>query len=359
MFPLLFLPLPLFFYVVGALLNVTVDDTDASSITYQGPWESYRSSLNYGGSHTLSTNSTATATFTFTGVAVYYLVPRWPYPVNTQLSLDGGQGVIVNLTDPNASTTFSGGSESALSSVTWSATDLSNTTHTLVLSMASTGQVIVADGFIFTVNNGSSPSSSSASSTAPQTPTPTKPADSAGTPVVPPVVPMKTDTLAIALGCALGAAALLAAALLAFFICRRQNRRPRIVSNVLDDWGADADTDAYPPPPVPFVAGAMPASPRPTHVPSMSDASTGPLLATPWEGHASSTGYLPPGARAAEPGVYDDMGELASGSGSISRALSSAGFFALLAASASARREKARPFREEVFTPAPPKYSDS
>ncbi|KAJ6521558.1 hypothetical protein DFH09DRAFT_215320, partial [Mycena vulgaris] len=268
MFPLLFLPFPLFFHVVGALLNVTVDDTDASSITYQGTWEAsstHLSSLDYGGSHTLSTDSSATATFTFTGVAVYYLVPRWPYAVNTQLSLDGGQGVIVNLTDPNASTTSSGGSESALSSVAWSATDLSNTTHTLVLSMASTGEVIVADGFIFTVNNGSSPSSSSASgtSTASQTSTPTKSADSAGTSAI----PKKTDTLAIALGCALGAAALLAAALLAFFICRRRNRRPRIVSNVLDDWGADADTDAYPPPPVPFVAGAMPASPRPTHVP--------------------------------------------------------------------------------------------
>ncbi|KAJ7863303.1 hypothetical protein B0H14DRAFT_2738722, partial [Mycena olivaceomarginata] len=39
--------------------------------------------------------SAASATLTFTGVAVYYVVPRWPYAVSTQLSLDGGPGVVV------------------------------------------------------------------------------------------------------------------------------------------------------------------------------------------------------------------------------------------------------------------------
>ncbi|KAJ7690863.1 hypothetical protein B0H17DRAFT_935572 [Mycena rosella] len=150
MHPFCLLPLPLFFQVVSALLNVTVDDTDPS-ITYQGVWEpssSHLSSLDFGGGHAVSSDITATATFTFTGVAVYYVVPRWPYAVNTQLSLDGGQGVIVNLTDPNASTTQAGGSESAQSSVAWSATSLSNTTHKLVLSMASTGEFIVSDAFM-------------------------------------------------------------------------------------------------------------------------------------------------------------------------------------------------------------------
>ncbi|KAJ7739467.1 hypothetical protein DFH07DRAFT_752195 [Mycena maculata] len=150
-FSLLFLPLPLFFHVASGLLNVSVDDTDMSMITYEGTWDpasSHKSSLDFGGSHTLSTDGAANATFKFTGVAVYYLAPRWPYAVNTELTLDGGKSVIVNLTDPDASTTVSGGSESAEWSVAWSATGLSNSTHNLFLSMAPGGDVIVADGFM-------------------------------------------------------------------------------------------------------------------------------------------------------------------------------------------------------------------
>ncbi|KAJ6610523.1 hypothetical protein B0H10DRAFT_1802149 [Mycena sp. CBHHK59/15] len=150
MFLFLFLPLPFFVHVVGALLNVTIDDTD-SMIRYSGTWESsssHLSGLDYGGSHTVSSDTSGSATFTFTGVAVYYLAPRWPYAVNTQLTLDGGSSIIVNLTDPKASTTAAGGSESAGFSVAWSATGLTNTSHTLVASMASTGQFIIVDGFM-------------------------------------------------------------------------------------------------------------------------------------------------------------------------------------------------------------------
>ncbi|KAJ7088500.1 hypothetical protein B0H15DRAFT_780660 [Mycena belliarum] len=146
------LPLLLHALAVGVagLLNVTIDDTDPA-IVYTGVWEpssTLMSSLDYGGTHTLSADTNAKATLKFTGVAVYYLVPRWPYAVNTQLSLDGGEPVVVNLTDPHASATAPGGSESAPSSVAWSATSLSNTTHTLVLSMAPSGLYIVADGFM-------------------------------------------------------------------------------------------------------------------------------------------------------------------------------------------------------------------
>ncbi|KAF7344279.1 hypothetical protein MVEN_01719300 [Mycena venus] len=390
MFSLFLLPLPLFFHVAGALLNVSIDDTDPS-IMYGGQWEgssTIRSSLDYGGGHAVSTDSSASATLTFTGVAVYYVVPRWPYAVNTQLSLDGGQAVVVNLTDPNASTTSDGGSESAQYSVAWSATGLSNTTHKLVLTMAPGGQFIVADGFIYTVNNGSSPSSSAS------LPSGTSSAGSAASSGGSTVVPGKSDTLAIGIGVALGAAALIAAAAVAFFIWkRRRPRRAQPVSNVLDEWGQDA----YPPAPVtPFLVGAASAPQRrPTHVPSMSDASTGPLLATPWDrdqptsqyrptseyrddprsqtmsvsdhsygtasgsGSSSSRQQLPPGAGAADPmSVYDDEGsELASGSGSIARTASSVGY--LGPSSRPRRNEKAVPPREEVYTPAPPAYSES
>jgi len=339
-------------------------------------------------------------------VAVYYVVPRWPYSVNTSLSLDGGSAVVVNLTDPNASTTSEGGSESAQYSVAWSATGLSNTTHKLVLTMAPGGDVIVTDGFIYTVNNGSSPSSSSSSpsssssspSSSSSSPSRTSSAGSAAASGGLTVVPGKNDTLAIGIGVALGAAALIAAAIVAFFIWkRRRPRRAQPVSNVLDEWGQDA----YPPAPVtPFLVGAASAPHRrPTHEPHMSDASTGPLLATPWDrdqpasqyrptseyrdnpnphsrsqsmsvsdysyGTASGSGssgsrqQLPPSARTVDPmSVYDDDGsELASGSGSIARTASSVGY--LGPSSRSRRNEKAVPPREEVYTPAPPAYSES
>ncbi|KAJ6477862.1 hypothetical protein C8R47DRAFT_1288720, partial [Mycena vitilis] len=147
---ILFLLLPLFFKVGSALLNVTIDDT-SPLLTYKGKWEpssTHLSGLDYGGSHTVSGDAKAGATFTFTGVAVFYVAPRWPYTVNTQLSLDGAPPVVVDLTDPIASKTAPGGSESAPFSVAWSQEGLSNTTHTLALTMASTGQFIIADGFM-------------------------------------------------------------------------------------------------------------------------------------------------------------------------------------------------------------------
>ncbi|KAJ6608520.1 hypothetical protein B0H10DRAFT_1815692 [Mycena sp. CBHHK59/15] len=138
-----------FFHVPinGTPLNVTIDDT-SSRISYAGNWEAsstHLSGLDYGGSHTLSSDNAASATFKFNGVAVYYLSPRWPYAVSTRLSLDGNTPVLVNLTDPNASPTPAGGSESAPYSVLWSATGLTNMSHTVV---ATYGNYIIVDGFM-------------------------------------------------------------------------------------------------------------------------------------------------------------------------------------------------------------------
>ncbi|KAF8158631.1 hypothetical protein K438DRAFT_1620370 [Mycena galopus ATCC 62051] len=137
--------------VTDALLNVSIDDTDFSMITYQGTWEAsstHLSGLDYGGSHTLSSDPQANATFVFTGVDVYYLSPRWPYNVYSRLSIDGEPSALVNLTDPNASPTPPGGSESAPYSVAWSALNLANTTHTVLVTY---GDYIVVDGFMCVV----------------------------------------------------------------------------------------------------------------------------------------------------------------------------------------------------------------
>ncbi|KAJ7779609.1 hypothetical protein B0H16DRAFT_1299840 [Mycena metata] len=142
------LPLPVLLQVVAAVQsNITLDDV-SPMIKYSGKWEpssSHMSGLDFGGSHTFSSDSSASATFTFTGVAIYYLSPRWPYAVSTRLTLDGGSSTLVNLTDPATSPSPPGGSESALTSVVWSATALTNTSHTLVATM---GNYIIMDGLM-------------------------------------------------------------------------------------------------------------------------------------------------------------------------------------------------------------------
>ncbi|KAJ7451211.1 hypothetical protein B0H11DRAFT_1856926 [Mycena galericulata] len=140
--------LTLFFHVAHALLNVSVDDGDFSVITYQGTWlVSAPSNLDFGGSHRDSIDPAASATFTFTGVAVFYLAPRWPYAVSTQLSLDGGETVVVDLTDPTAAPT-DGGPETAEWSVAWAITGLENTTHSLLMNRAPGGEFTIVDGFM-------------------------------------------------------------------------------------------------------------------------------------------------------------------------------------------------------------------
>ncbi|KAK7058047.1 hypothetical protein R3P38DRAFT_3304330 [Favolaschia claudopus] len=401
MFPLFLLPFPLFFHVAGALLNVTIDDTDPM-IAYSGSWDPSATHI-----HTLSVDPTASATLTFTGVAVYYLVPRWPYAVNVQLSLDGGSGVIVNLTDPDASTTSPGGSESAKWSAVWGATGLTNTTHKLVLTMAPTGDVVVADGFIYTVNNGSTPSSSSSKrySQTGGAPSPTSSTISSA----------PSNTLAIGIGTALGLAAVIAAGVAAYFLFFKRRKQDKNQSHVLDEWGQDA----YPYlPPTPFVAGMGGASPRRSttmqDAPDMSDVSAGrPLLSSPWDGDADagsdrpmtqysdaapthsfygggdsdhtrtqsyyssgagrnmsvpaappaatyypsasgSSSRLPPGAAATA--YEDDPSELASGSGAIARSTSS---LRPVPVASAGRREKAVPPREQTYSPAPPAYTES
>ncbi|KAF8158629.1 hypothetical protein K438DRAFT_1986241 [Mycena galopus ATCC 62051] len=161
-----------------------------------------------------SKDSAATATFTFTGVDVYYLAPRWPYNVYTRLSIDGGASVLVNLIDPNASGTSSSSSETVNSSVAWSATNLANTSHSVLVTF---GTYAIVDGFIYTVDNGASPVSSSslsASSTSTST--------SASS--VPSAVSTSSDKrLVIGLAAGLSIAVLIVATLTFCFLYQRRS----------------------------------------------------------------------------------------------------------------------------------------
>ncbi|KAJ7143902.1 hypothetical protein C8R44DRAFT_973709 [Mycena epipterygia] len=235
-----FLPLLLaFLNVVDALLNATIDDVNPM-ISYSGEWEAsstHPSSSDFGGSHTLSSDSNARATFNFTGVAVYYLAPRWPYPVSTRLSLDGGPSTLVNLTDPNTPPIPAGGPESAPSSVAWSATGLTNKSHILV---ATIGNFIIVDGFIYTIDNSASSStqsSSSATLSSSVSSSATSAASSAGTSTI-----SSHHALAIGLGTAFGLTVFIAGALLLFTLYqRRRQRQPHSKSKttvIADDWGS-------------------------------------------------------------------------------------------------------------------------
>ncbi|KAF8164647.1 hypothetical protein K438DRAFT_1730904 [Mycena galopus ATCC 62051] len=369
MFSFLLLPLPLFFHVASALLNVTIDDTD-TMIQYNGLWtpdSQLKSSLDYGGAHTISTDPTANAIFTFTGTAVYYLAPRWSYAIFTDVSLDGAQPETVNLTDPNATPTQPGGSESAEYSVAWWKDNLANTTHKVVVTMTPGQQqtpIIIVDGFIYTVNNRSSATSSRMPSPSSK-PSPSHESSSSPSSTT---IPSTSDKLAIEIGVGAGAVVLIAAIGITFFFYRRRRQQKKgRVSNVLDEWGQD-----YPPAAAvtPFRAATVPE--RPTHEPSMSDASR-PLL-TPaaslsWDRSAApapvsrATSYRDDphtapisefGYRPGDEGAYEDgmSDSIASGSGSTSITAPKAGY-------ASARNEKAVPPREMTQTPGPPAYTES
>ncbi|KAF7323945.1 hypothetical protein MKEN_00616000 [Mycena kentingensis (nom. inval.)] len=139
----------------GILTNTSIDDT-SPLIVYGGSWEAssaHTSGLDFGGSHTMSSHADASAVLRFKGVAVHYIAPRWPYAVRTKLTLDANLPVVVDLTDPTASPTEPGGSESALASIVWSATGLVDAEHILVVSMdmsVEKGRFVIVDGFIVT-----------------------------------------------------------------------------------------------------------------------------------------------------------------------------------------------------------------
>ncbi|KAF8158623.1 hypothetical protein K438DRAFT_2026054 [Mycena galopus ATCC 62051] len=220
--------------VAGALVNMTIDDTDTGMITYQGgTWDtSAPSALDYGGTHMVSGNTTCAATFVFTGVDVYYLAPRWPYNVYSRLSLDGQASVLVNMTDPNPSAS-SDGAETAMYSVAWSGTNLANISHSVLITF---GTYCVVDGFIYTVDNGASPTSESSAELSPSSTSASTSAS--GSPSETVAAPSSRSSsskgLTIGLATGLSLAALVAAMLVACILYQRR-RRPTSTRFVIDE----------------------------------------------------------------------------------------------------------------------------
>jgi len=105
------------------------------------------------GSSHYCNESEAVVTFTFNGTGVYFLSPRWPYPMGMNVSVDGQPSQYINLTDPNTPTNFESNMTVASRPV-WSAIDLRDTQHTLVLNHPTSRNGTFdfhIDGFIYVV----------------------------------------------------------------------------------------------------------------------------------------------------------------------------------------------------------------
>ncbi|KDQ20879.1 hypothetical protein BOTBODRAFT_169586 [Botryobasidium botryosum FD-172 SS1] len=205
--------------MTATLRNITIDDNDPK-IVYTGAWEPgslHPSVQDYGGGHATSSDPNARASFTFTGVAVYYLSPLWPYTVNTKLTLDDTTPVNVDLTDhTGAGTVVGGGDETVAWHVIYGFTNLTNTTHTLVISPDT--QFTIVDGLIYTVAD-----TTTSSTTSPQTATSSSSSSSASSTTNP--TPSKTNNIAIGVGTGVGVLALLIALLALCLLCRDRRRR--------------------------------------------------------------------------------------------------------------------------------------
>ena len=76
------------------------------------------------------------------GVGVYYMSSLFNHSVTTQIAIDGGPAKVLNLTNP-------AGNQSVASAVVWSANQLLDAPHTVVVSMAPGGTFVEVNAFMY------------------------------------------------------------------------------------------------------------------------------------------------------------------------------------------------------------------
>ncbi len=165
-----------------ALANVTIDD-QSPLISYApaGSWarinDSSTATLDIDGGHMLTSDPAATAVLNFTGVsfsafsllgwayltclvgfgwfsgvAVYFYSARWPYNVSSAVALDSGAAVLLDLTDHTRATT-DGGPATVKAAVVGAAVGLTNTTHTLTVSVGAGQPFAVVDAIMYAISS--------------------------------------------------------------------------------------------------------------------------------------------------------------------------------------------------------------
>jgi len=136
-------------FVHATVQNITIDSTNVTRIQYSGNWAtSTPNDFDYGGTHEWSSDPSANAKFTFIGVGVYYMSSLFNHSVTTQIAIDGGPAKVLNLTNP-------AGNQSVASAVVWSANQLLDAPHTVVVSMAPGGTFVEVDAFIYSSDSNS------------------------------------------------------------------------------------------------------------------------------------------------------------------------------------------------------------
>ncbi|KAJ3501497.1 hypothetical protein NLJ89_g9311 [Agrocybe chaxingu] len=163
--------------------NVTIDDTSSLiSYTPDASWLLIVGDMSAGGSHRLAMSSSAFATITYTFASFYFMSPKWPYRVSTQLTLDGQQTRILILQDNSVPIDVNDGM--VRSSVVGYYEGTTNIEHTIRVSVPPGDPYAVVDMFIFEVIDPASSTSLSTSSSSTQDATATAMATS--TTVTPP-----------------------------------------------------------------------------------------------------------------------------------------------------------------------------
>ncbi|KAF8194559.1 hypothetical protein BJ912DRAFT_176288 [Pholiota molesta] len=225
----------LLFFLVGvdharALKNTTVDDQDPA-IVYApaASWARINDSstvvFDSGGNHMLTSDPAANATFTFTGVAIYFLSARWPYAVNTAVTLDNGTAVLLDLVDhTRADTPGGGGPATVKAQVVARAVGLRNGTHTLTVSVGAGQTFALVDALIYTTL-AAGDTAPNAAATPPTQLTPVPPASSTTPATSSSGAKSKSRSTKLAIGLSILGAILLILLLIAlWWCCTRRDR---------------------------------------------------------------------------------------------------------------------------------------
>ncbi|KAJ7773565.1 hypothetical protein DFH07DRAFT_952612 [Mycena maculata] len=290
----------------SALVNITVDDSEAdSSIHFTSencvalPSDETTKSWQVSPGRFVQACHARTlrrcdgaVTFKFTGVAVYLLYPPWPHEMNISAILDSNPATLLTISEGDS---VAGIDASSSSEPAWGLSGLPNTEHTLTLARQDPGDSFYLDAFMYTAlcnaepcdrrrrkgdsegsdsdttpNTASSavssagfisptPTSSSPLSTSPiaslptsisptsSTPAPSSPITSAESTLPPTITPSQSasphfDTVRVALGTVLGVLLLV---LISLFVWRYRRRRRNPIRHNNEDKPARPDPASH------------------------------------------------------------------------------------------------------------------